>query len=241
VTGDGAVRVFTDLFFGRGQRQPERGVAPDQAAPWADCEPVPTKALARFLTTFTNRSSPTLLDLGAVVGSNISFFGERLGCKIYVEDLFSDVERLAREERSDTLSGFFRTRLTHASESIDGILAWDLFDFLDRVAAEALSEELARLLRPGGVLLSFFSTSNSRSDQFTKYVIIDDSRVQHRTYPAPAARRQVMQNRDILRMFSGLQVLDSFLLQSRTREMLFRKPSAAGQPPGEGSDTRTAS
>jgi hypothetical protein len=33
----------------------------------------------------------------------------------------------------------------------------------------------------------------------------------------------VLQNRDIIRMFDGLTVADSFLLKSNTREMLLRK------------------
>jgi len=47
-----------------------------------------TKALRKFLASLTARESPALLDLGPVVGSNVSFFGEQLGCKIFVEDIF---------------------------------------------------------------------------------------------------------------------------------------------------------
>src|SRR5204863_5156277 len=48
----------------------------------------PTKALRKFLGSLTSREAPVLLDLGPVVGSNVVFFGERLGCKILIEDLF---------------------------------------------------------------------------------------------------------------------------------------------------------
>ena len=33
-----------------------------------------------------------------------------------------------------------------------------------------------------------------------------------------------LQNRDIIRMFEGLNVSDSFLLKNNTREMLLRRP-----------------
>ena len=38
------------------------------------------------------------------------------------------------------------------------------------------------------------------------------------------ARQQVLQNRDILRLFTGLDLFDSLLLKSGVREVLFRKP-----------------
>ena len=38
-----------------------------------------------------------------------------------------------------------------------------------------------------------------------------------------AGPKRVLQNRDIIRMFEGLVVSDSFLLKSNTREMLLRR------------------
>ena len=51
----------------------------------------PTKALARFLTLLQSRPQPVLLDLGPVVGSNVTFFGEQLGCKIFVENIYKNL------------------------------------------------------------------------------------------------------------------------------------------------------
>ena len=46
-----------------------------QAATLAAEDPVfATKALHKFLTCLTSRESPVLLDLGPVVGSNVSFW-----------------------------------------------------------------------------------------------------------------------------------------------------------------------
>ena len=50
---------------------------PPPSVPAATGDPVfATKALRKFLTSLTSRESPVLLDLGPVVGSNVSFFGE---------------------------------------------------------------------------------------------------------------------------------------------------------------------
>src|SRR5437016_13014825 len=78
-----------------------------------------TKALRKFLTCLTSRESPVLLDLGPVVGSNVSFFGEQLGCKIFVEDIFADLDRHIREDRLDALPAFLKTRFMEESGSVD--------------------------------------------------------------------------------------------------------------------------
>ena len=77
-------------------RRPEH--APADPPPSRVEEPVfSTKALRKFLGTMSGRESPTLMDLAPVVGSNLNFFGDHLGCKVLVEDIHAEVERHARE------------------------------------------------------------------------------------------------------------------------------------------------
>src|SRR3989449_8151492 len=97
-----------------------------------------TKALRKFLTCLASRESPVLLDLGPVVGSNVSFFGEQLGCKIFVENIFADLERHIRDKKLETFPEFLASRFSEESGMVDGILCWDIVDYLDRPAAQAL-------------------------------------------------------------------------------------------------------
>ncbi len=185
---------------------------------------LPTKVLAKFLQAMSLQSSPVLIDLGAVVGSNVTFLGERLGCKLTVEDVFADVERATRENRSAELSTLLTTRLSRPEASIDGILCWDLFDYVDKPTAVALGKELVRLLRPGGALMAFFAaTKHDGPAPFTRYVIKDEKTLSHRPYGAAQPKRTVFTNRDVELLFPGLRVSDAFLLLSHTREILLRK------------------
>jgi hypothetical protein len=184
-----------------------------------------TKALRKFLASLTSRESPVLLDLGPVVGSNVSFFGEQLGCKIFVEDIFADLDRHIREGKIDVLPAFLRTRFPQVEGTVDGILCWDLVDYLDKASAQALAGQLTRVLRLDGALLGFFANGQTRDTRYTKYIIANEVTLKHRTYPALQGRRAVLPNRDIIRLFSGLRVSDSFLLQNNLREILFRKPA----------------
>jgi methyltransferase family protein len=197
---------------------------PSAAVPAADAV-FATKALRKFLTSLTSRELPVLLDLGPVVGSNVSFFGEQLGCKIFVEDIFADLDRHVRAGTVEALPGFLKERFPQADGSVDGVLCWDLIDYLDRRSAQELAAQLTRVLRPEGALLGFFGTAQQRDAHYTKYIIADEVNLKHRPYAAARGRQAVLLNRDIIRLFPGLRVSDSFLLLNNLREILFRKTS----------------
>ncbi len=218
---------LNDLFLRLGGR---RGDTPGETgAPAASAEPsltYPTKALPKFLGNMAAKSAPALLDLGPVVGANVSFFGEELGCRIRVEDVFGDIERHAVSGTLDALPEFFRTRFKSEPGTVDGILCWDVFDYLERAAAASLAASLARLLAAEGSLLGFFSTaSDAGRAQYTKYVVVDQGNLRYRTYPGTRARQRSLQNRDIIKLFESLRVSDSFLMKTNMREILFRKPA----------------
>jgi hypothetical protein len=184
-----------------------------------------TKALHKFLQTLTSRELPVLLDLGPVVGSNVSYFGEQLGCKIFVEDIFADLDRHVREGKLEQLPEFLKKRFPQLDSSVDGILCWDLIDYLDRPTAQELANQLTRVLRPDGALLGFFGSAPPQGAHYTKFIIVDEVNLKHRSYSAARGRQTILLNRDIIRLFSGLRVSDSFLLKNNSREILFRKPA----------------
>jgi hypothetical protein len=182
-----------------------------------------SKVLPRFLSALANRPTPVLVDLGPVVGSNVSFFGERLACKIYVEDLFAEVERHAKAGNRAAIGPAVLERLTQPDDSVDGILCWDLFDFLDRTAGQAVATRLASLVRPGGVLYGFFGSTPSDLQSYSRYAVESDTVLRVRSSPATPTKRTVLTTRDIIRMFEGLTVTESVLLKTNTRETLFRR------------------
>ena len=190
----------------------------------------PTKALAKFLNSLSSRPQPVLLDLGPVVGQNVTFFGEQLGCKILVENVFKDIDRHVKEGKLEELPSFLEKRFPQEPGSIDGILLWDALDYLDRPSGQALARQLVRLLRPEGALLAFFMAGQPPTPpaaEYTRYVVVNATSLQHRAYPAARAKQRPLANRDIERMFEPLRVTEQFLLKNNLREVLFRKPAAA--------------
>jgi hypothetical protein len=183
-----------------------------------------SKVFPRFMSALGHRDDAVLLDLGPVVGPNITFFGERLSCKIHVEDLFAEIEARTKKGERDSLATALPARLSHGAESFDGILCWDLFDFLDKAAGQALAAKLAALLKSGGVLYGLFGTTPVDLTHYTRFIVESDDALKLRSYPATLARRNVLTTRDINKMFEGLVVAESVLLKTSSRETLFRKP-----------------
>ncbi len=222
-------------FFAR-LRKDEDDAEADAGA--SDSPTQPTMALARFLAGLGSRPQPVLLDLGPAVGSNVTFFGVEVGCKVLVEDLSKDIDRHVKQVKVDELTGFFDTRFPQESDTIDGILCWDIFDYLERAAAERLARQLTRVLRPNGVLFALFSTADPRSairPTYTRHVVIDRAHLQYRSYKAARARQRPLLNRDIQRLFEPLRITENYLLRTNLREVLFRKPAAAAVAPASAS------
>jgi hypothetical protein len=219
-----SARTMTDWLGFLGNRRAAEpapaAVTPDASTPEVSH---PTKSLQKFLACLQAQENPVLLDLGPVVGSNVTFFGEQLGCRIRVEDLASDIEAHLKKNTADQLPEFFARRFAEAPGSVDGILCWDVLDYLDRHAAQALATALTTLLRPDGALLGFFGTGETREPVYTKYVVVDPQHLRYKHYPASRPRQRALLTGDIIRMFKGMRVSDSFLMKSNVREMLFRK------------------
>lgn len=217
---------FSDLlkFGGKRPDDPGPGAVGDAAAPKGPESVIPSKALQKFIGALSHNEAPVLIDFGPVIGTNVAFFGEHLGCKLYIEDLATEIDRHSRAKTRDALPGTLAKRFTMADASVDGVLCWDIFDFLEAPAAKALAREVVRVLRPGGAVMGFFCTKTIERAAFTKYEIVEaSSSLRHRHHPGTGGPKFVLQNRDIIKMFDGISVSESFLLKSNTREILLRK------------------
>ena len=214
-----------------GGKRPDRPGATEPTSVARDEPVLVSKGLPKFLAALTQQPSPVLLDFGPVIGTNVEHFGERLGCKLFIEDLLADIERHTKAGTLDQLPAAFEKRFRHGDASVDGILCWDVFDFIDKHAAAALAKQIVRMLKPGGIVLGFFCSSAVEKASYTKFEIVDDTSLRHRHHPGTGGAKRVLQNRDIIRMFEGLNVADSFLLKSNTREMLLRRAAVAEPKP----------
>lgn len=189
-----------------------------------DDPPTRSKVFPKFLAAVARQSAPVLLDLGPVVGANISFFGDRLACKIVIEDVFTTIESAAARGDRASIGAALATQFDRDPDSIDGILCWDVFDYLDREAGRTLATRLKTILKPGGALYGLFGTTDIELTHYSRFLVEAEDALRVRPYPATKVRRTVLVTRDVNKMFDGLNVAESVLLKTSARECLFRKP-----------------
>ena len=183
-----------------------------------------SKVFPKFLSALTHQPAAVLVDVSGVVGANVAFFGDRLACKLVVEDLFSILEAHARRPTPGGLAAVLLKQLESLDpESVNGILCWDLFDYLDKPTGQALAARMVTLLKKGGALYGFFGTAAAELRHYNRFIVQSQNSFRLRQYPATPTKRHVLVNRDLAKIFEGLAVTESVLLKTGARETLFRK------------------
>ncbi len=214
------------------------------ATPAAAASELSTRAshgLADFLWHIGEVRDGRLLDLGPVSQQTVTFFTER-GFRVYTEDLLRCwKEHLSGEEvrlraapvavtagkapaefsRAAVAERFAKSSLQYPEGIFHGVLAWDLFDFLEAELLRHLVRRVYELLRPGGVVLGLFHGRKPVS--FHRYRVVDAKKVERLAAPFHLPPARVFQNRELLILFSAFRSSKTYIGRDQIREVLFLK------------------
>jgi SAM-dependent methyltransferase len=195
-----------------------------------------SNGMREFLWLIGDIERGRVLDLGQVSQSTINFFIER-GYRVSSEDLLrawkefltTEEERLrqkpvgedARTSQAMLVEKFLDSSLNYPENSYCGVLAWDLFDYLDAELLPRAMERIYRMLVPGGAVLAMFHSRPP--ERFHRYRIVDNQTIE--TLPAPtiSMHARVFQNREILDIFDEFRTSKTFVGRDQVREALFLK------------------
>ena len=185
---------------------------------------ITSKGLPKFLSALSGQPSPAaVIDFGPVIGSNVAYLGERLGCKLFIEDLTSELSRHLKAGTMEALPEAVQLRLQprRGERRRDPVLG--LFRFPEKTGgAEASQDTWWTCCAPAARSWATSRISDVERSNFMKYEIVDDQSMRHRQHVGSGARH-AHPNREIIRMFEGLTVAESFLLKNNSREILLRK------------------
>lgn len=172
-----------------------------------------------------------ILDLGPAIGANVDFWTERHLCTVEVADLYPT---LLAAPRADPVAAVAAALPDNGSRPVDVVLAWDVFNYLDRPRLKALGERLAARSRPGTLLLALLWTGKEIPAEPGRFLIQDDS---HLAYGVDLARKRPgprYRPSEIAAMTPGFSTDRSFLLRHGVQEyLLLRERDRA---PGRGDE-----
>jgi SAM-dependent methyltransferase len=187
-----------------------------------------SRGLEQFFAPFRDQTGLSILDLGGARQENINFVTS-LGHRFYSEDfirIFQETfgQDVVDQANAGRIDFFLRQGLDYPDEQFDGVLAWDVLEYMEPALLMATTEKLWRVLKPQGYLLAFFQ-SPDRKETVPGYDFrIQDLRtlqVSHNSDCAPT--QQIFNNRSLEKIFQKFESVKFFLTRDRLREVIVRK------------------
>jgi len=196
-----------------------------------------SNGLKEFLWLISDSQQGRILDLGPVWQATVSFFIER-GFRVSTEDLLRAWKEFLASEEEDfrkTPVGneaakvspsmfadkFLDNALLYPAEHFHGVLAWDIFDYLDAQLLPKVMDRVYSMLRPGGAVLSLFHSRTP--ERFCRYRIADTQTFELLPASTVSVHARVFQNREILDIFGKFRSSKTFVGRDQVREGLFLK------------------
>jgi hypothetical protein len=196
-----------------------------------------SNALKEFLWLLSDIPKAKLLDMGQVSQDTLNFFIEK-GFRVTTEDFlrswreFTDAEDARLRKGGATAEAekpafgeladrFIKELFKYPPESFNGILAWDLFDYMEPEMLARVVVRLHDILRPGGVVLAIFH--NRTPDRFCRYRIRPDQTLDLLPVSPIAQHVHIFQNREMLDLFARFRSSKTFVGRDQLREGLFLK------------------
>jgi hypothetical protein len=197
-----------------------------------------SNGLKELLWNLEGLGHGTLLDLGSVWQTTLSFFIER-GFRVTSEDVlrawkdFMDKEEATLRDATRapdpsvdmTPAGraarFLQSNLQYPAASFDAVLLWDLLDYFEPAMANKTVVSITELLRPGGVVFAMFHSK--KPEGFQRYRVVDSNSLQVVSTKVLCPAQRVYQNREIQDLFGRYRTMKSFVGRDQLRETLFIK------------------
>ena len=188
----------------------------------------PSRGLEEFFTYIRGQSGLTILDLGGASQQNVSFI-TNLGHRLYSEDFlrilretFGEGGGSEQQSNPGQIEYFLRQALDYPEGQFDGVLIWDVLEYLSPALLAAVIERLHKIVRPKSYLLAFFH-SDDKLDAVPYYTFriqeINTLQVVQRGVRRPA---QLFNNRSLEKLFTHFDSVKFFLTRERLREVIIK-------------------
>lgn len=187
-----------------------------------------SRGLEQFFGSFRGQTGLSILDLGGAHQENINFITS-LGHKFYSEDflrIFQDTfgGDPADQSNPGRIDYFLRQSLEYPDGQFDGVLAWDVLEYMEAPLLLATTDRLLRVLKSKGYLLAFFhSAERQETAPCYTFRIQDPRTLQVCQQGERAASHQLFNNRSLEKLFGSFESVKFFLTRERLREVIVRK------------------
>jgi SAM-dependent methyltransferase len=186
-----------------------------------------SRGLDQFFGYFRDQSGLALLDLGGTFQDNINFITS-LGHKFYSEDFLRIHQETFGADPADQanpgrIEYFLRQSLNYPDQQFDGVLGWDVLEYLAPALLTATVDRLERILKPGGYMLAFFHSADRPGAVPCYSFRIQDCATLLVAEHGQRERNQLFNNRKLEKLFHNFASVKFFLTREHLREVIVRK------------------
>lgn len=188
----------------------------------------PSRGLEQFFTYVRGQVGLSVLDFAGASQENINFI-TNLGHRLYSEDFVRTLDDVfGGEDPNDQanqgrIDQFLRQTLNFEKDQFDGVLVWDVLQYLTPALLTATLEKLCTIVRPQGYLLAYFhADEKARQVPFYSFRIKDQKNllINQRGTRTPA---QIFNNRSLEKLFQKFESVKFFLTREQLREVIVRR------------------
>jgi len=175
--------------------------------------------LEQFFSQIQGQQPLRILDVGGVTQANVAFITS-LGHTLYTEDFLRVLDATSGPELT---AKFLEQNLGFPAGCFDGVLLWDVLEFLPQPLLKATVGRLHQVAKPGSYLLAFFhADEKAAAVPAYSYRVSDASTLllAHRHMRRP---EQLFNNRGVEKLFQDFQSVKFFLTRDHQREVIVRR------------------
>jgi hypothetical protein len=187
-----------------------------------------SRGLEQFFSYIRDQVGLSILDLSGANQSNVNFI-TNLGHKLYSEDFLRGLKEAFGDkdpvEQANTgrIDYFLKQNLDYHENQFDGVLVWDVLEYMSPPLLAATIERLHLIVRPKSYMLAFFH-SDDKKDLVPGYSFriqtFNSLQVSERGRRRPV---QLFNNRSLEKLFHKFESVKFFLTREHLREVIVKR------------------
>jgi hypothetical protein len=187
-----------------------------------------SRGLEQFFSYIRDQVGLSILDLSGANQENVNFI-TNLGHKLYSEDIMRGLahsfgeENPAEQSNPGRIDFFLKQNLDYQEGQFDGVLVWDVLEYMAPPLLVATLERLSRIVRPKSYLLAFFHMGE-RMGAVPRYSFrIHDFNSLSVVEKGERIPVQLFNNRSLEKLFGKFESVKFFLTREQLREVIVRR------------------
>jgi hypothetical protein len=197
----------------------------------ADKESVVTRqsrALDQFFTYINDQVGLSILDLAGATQENVSFVTD-LGHKLYTQDFLRSLDdtfgadEIQEQAAGNRIDYFLEQNLDFPENTFDGVLIWDVMQYLSPALLSATIQRLHTIVRPRSYLLAFFNADDKSTHSPKTTFRIQNKSTIELVQRGQRKQAQMFNNRSLEKLFGQFESVKFFLTRESLREVIVKR------------------